>query len=191
MKIAILTPTFSYYSGIDRVAQQQAESFSRKRHKVTVFALEAKIRAKGYKVIELGMPKNPMLQRLYRLFFFLDLKAMKNYQKLKDFDLVISHFYPMNWLAYMAKKKYNIRYEYYNHGINAGDMGIFGWIYMLFFSILDHFTVRHVDRAYSVSRFLKEEMKKHYGIVSEVKYNTIDRRFNIKVKGNKIIKKYK
>jgi len=73
MKIAILTPTFNYYSGIDRVVQQQAEEHSRKGNKVTVIALEANIKPRNYKVISLGMPKNPTLQRIYRLFFFLNL----------------------------------------------------------------------------------------------------------------------
>ena len=47
MKIAILTPTFNYYSGIDRVAQQQAEDYARKGNKVTVITLEANIKPKN------------------------------------------------------------------------------------------------------------------------------------------------
>ena len=43
MRIAILTPTFNYYSGIDRVVQLQAEDYAKKGNKVTVIALEAKI----------------------------------------------------------------------------------------------------------------------------------------------------
>ena len=50
MKIAILTPTFNYYSGIDRVAQDWAENLVRKGHNVTVFAFETKIKPKGYKI---------------------------------------------------------------------------------------------------------------------------------------------
>ena len=44
VKIAILTPTFNYHSGIDRVVQQQAQDLLKKGHKVTVVALEAKIK---------------------------------------------------------------------------------------------------------------------------------------------------
>src|SRR3990167_5537920 len=85
MKIAILTPTFSHYSGIDRVAEQQASEYSKKVNKVTVFALEADIK-----------PKN--------------------------FDIVISHFYPMNLIASKAKKKYGIKYVYHNHGIGYSEL---------------------------------------------------------------------
>ncbi len=119
MKIAILTPTFNYYSGIDRVVQSQAEEYVKKGNKVAVIALEAKIKSNKYKIIELGMPKNAFLQRLYRLFFFIDLKKLDYHKKLRDYDVVISHFYPMNWLAYIAKKHYNIKYIYFNHGVNT------------------------------------------------------------------------
>ena len=72
MKIAILTPTFSYYSGMDRVVQLQAEEYAKKGNEVTVVALESSLRPKNYKVETLGMPKNLFWQRFYRLFFFLD-----------------------------------------------------------------------------------------------------------------------
>ena len=105
MKIAILTPTFSHYSGIDRVVELQAEEYAKKKNQVTVFALQSEIKPKGFKVEVLGMPKNLFLQRVYRLLFFLDLRKI-NYaaEKLKDFDLAISHFYPMNLIASSAKK---------------------------------------------------------------------------------------
>ena len=44
MKIAILTPTCNYYSGIDRVVEQQAKDYAKKGNNVTVIALEAKIK---------------------------------------------------------------------------------------------------------------------------------------------------
>ena len=105
MRIAILTPTFNYYSGIDRVAEQQAKDYAKKGNKVTVITLESNIKPKNYGVISLGMPKNSTLQRFYRLFFFLDTKKISYYKNLKNYDAVISHFYPMNWLAYLARKK--------------------------------------------------------------------------------------
>jgi len=136
MNIAILTPTFNYYSGIDRVVQLQAEDQVKKGNRVTVIALEAQINPKNYKVIQLGMPKNQTLQRLYRLFFFLDNKKMGYYKNLKNYDMVISHFYPMNWLAYKAKNHYKIRYIYFNHGINTTGLlnNIWQKFYMELFS---------------------------------------------------------
>ena len=193
MKIAILTPTFNYHSGIDRIAQQQAEDYAKKGNEVVVIALEAKIKPKGYSVIELGIPKIPLLQRLYRLFFFLDLKKIGYYKKLKGYDMVISHFYPMNWLAYFARKKYKIKYVYFNHGINTTGLlnDLSQKLYMLLFSFFTNITLSNVDKAYSVSKYLQEDLKKVSGLSSEVVYNKIDKkRFNKRVKGYKIIKKY-
>ena len=193
MKIAILTPTFNYYSGIDRVVQLQAEDYAKKGNKVTVIALEAGIKPKNYEIISLGMPKNPALQRLYRLFFFLDNKKMSYYKKLKDYDKIISHFYPMNWLAYKAKKYYKIRYAYFNHGINTTGLlnNIWQKLYMALFSFFTNITLKNVDEVYSVSKYLKDDLKKASNLDSKVVYNVIDKkRFNKKAKGNKIIKKY-
>src|SRR3989338_8132179 len=101
MKIAILTPTFYHFSGIDRVAEQQAKDYVSKGHNVVIFTLDSTIKPQGFKLEVLGMPKSLLLQRLYRLLFFVDfIKINKAAEKLKDFDMVISHFYPMNWIAY-------------------------------------------------------------------------------------------
>lgn len=193
MRIAILTPTFNYHSGIDRVVELQAEDYAKKRNKVTVIALEAKIIPKNYEVIELGMPKNNTLQRIYRLFFFLDRKKIDYYKKLKDYDIIISHFYPLNWLAYKARKKYKIKYIYFNHGVNTTGLlnNIWQKLYMAIFSFFTNITLKNVDDAYSVSKYLKEDLKKVSGLDSKVVYNKIDKkRFNKKVKPDKVIKKY-
>lgn len=193
MKIAILTPTFNYHSGIDRVAQQQAEDYAKKGNRVTIIALEANIKPKNYKVEILGIPKNAFLQRLYRLFFFLDFKKINYYKKLKGYNIVISHFYPMNWLAYLARKKYRIKYIYFNHGINTTGLlnNLWQKLYMRIFSFFTNITLRNVDEAYSVSMYLKDDLKKVSGLDSKVIYNKIDKkRFNKSIKGDKIIKKY-
>ena len=193
MKIAILTPTFNYYSGIDRVVEQQAKDYAEKGYRVTVIALESDIKPEKYEVTTLGMPKNSTLQRLYRLFFFIDIKKLGYYKKLKNYDIIISHFYPMNWLAYLAKKHYKIRYIYFNHGINTTGLlnNIWQKFYMKLFSFFTNITLRNVDEAYSVSKYLKNDFKKVSNLDSKVVYNKIDtKRFNKKVKGDKIIKKY-
>jgi len=192
MKIAILTPTFYYDSGIDRVAQQQAENYSKKGHNVTVIALEANIKPKGYQIIQLGMPKNIFLQRLYRLFFFLDFKKMGYYKKLRGYDKIISHFYPMNWLAHRAKNHYNIDYTYWNHSINI--MFRDSWthnIYMWFLILFNNITIKNVDKAFSVSEWARKELKEQSKIDSEVRHIEVDKkRFNKSVRGDSIIKKY-
>jgi len=194
MKIAILTPTFSYHSGIDRVAQQQAEEYVRKGNKVTIFTLQSSIRPKGYKVMEMGMPASSLLQRLYRLFFFLDRKKMMRYKDLKNFDMIISHFYPMNWLAYRAKKAYGIQYVYFDHGINTTGLldSFLQKIYMKLFLFFNNMTLKNIDEAFSVSKYLQEVLLEESGIKSKVQYNKIDtKRFNKKISGAAVIKKYK
>jgi 1,2-diacylglycerol 3-alpha-glucosyltransferase len=193
MQIAILTPTFNYYSGIDRTAQLQAEDYTKKGNKVTIIALEAKIKSNKYKIIELGMPKNSLLQRLYRLFFFMDIKKLNYYKNLKNYDIVISHFYPMNWFAYLAKKHYKIKYIYFNHGVNTTGLlnSTTQKMYMAIFSFITNITLRNVDEAYSVSKYLQKDLKKVSNLDSKVVYNKIDKkRFNKRVKGSKIIRKY-
>lgn len=193
MKIAILTPTFNYHSGIDRVAWQQAEEYVKKGHEVLVVALEAGIRPKGCKVVELGMPKSPFIQRMYRLFFFLDGKKVAFYRNLEGYDLVISHFYPMNLIASKAKKEFGIKYVYWDHGINTTGLldSIFHKLYMKLFLFFNNHTLKNADEAFSVSRYLSQELWKESGIRSKVAYNSVDKkRFNKKANGEKITKKY-
>tara|TARA_Y100000310_G_scaffold202413_1_gene202579 strand:- start:16751 stop:17752 length:1002 start_codon:yes stop_codon:yes gene_type:complete len=192
MKIAILTPTFNHYSGIDRVVQNQAEEYS-KNNEVTVFALESKIKSENYSVVKLGMPKNLFIQRLYRLFMFLDLRKLFFYKSLKNYDVVISHFYPLNIIAYLAKKKFGIKYIYFNHGVNTTGLldSKIQRIYMILFSLFTNLSLKNVDEAYSVSNYLKNDLRIVSGLDSKVVYNQIDKqRFNTTITGDSIRKKY-
>jgi len=194
MKTYVMIPTYNERENIKNLIDKILDLKIKNLYiVVTVIALEANIKPRNYKVISLGMPKNPTLQRIYRLFFFLDSKKMDYYKKLKDYDVIISHFYPMNWLAYEAKKHYNIKYIYFNHGVNTTGLlnNIWQKLYMEIFSFLTNITLKNVDQAYSVSKYLKGDLKKVSGLDSKVVYNKIDKkRFNKKVKGSKIIKKY-
>lgn len=193
MKIAILTPTFSHYSGIDRIVELQAQEYAKKHHQVTVFAFESTIKPKGFELEILGMPKNLFLQRLYRLFFFLDFnKIKKTVEKLKNYDIVFSHFYPMNWIAYKAKKKYNVKYVYYNHGIGYSYLfgSFFERLYMRLFAFFNKLSLKNIDSAVSISKFMQNELKKEIGIESKVVYNKIDKkRFKKGIDGTEIRKK--
>ena len=192
MKIAILTPTFNDWSGIDNVVRMQAEEYSKnKKNEVTVITLQGSIKPEGYKVIRLGMPLNSFVQRLYRLFFFLDLNKINYYNQLKNYDKIISHFYPMNWLAHRARKKYGINYIFWNHGIDKGD-NFLQDIYMKLLVFFNKHTIESADKIVSVSMYTNKELKDQTGLESdEIKLNTIDKkRFNLSVKGDSIIKKY-
>jgi len=194
MKIALLTPTFSQFSGIDRVVELQAEEFIDKGHEVTIFALKAGIKPKRAKVVEMGMPSNPFLERIYRLLFFLDFLKIRKYGKmLRKYDIAISHFYPMNILAIYAKKHYGVRYVYHNHGIAYPKLfsKLSERVYMRIFRFFTNRTARKADSAVSISNFLKKELKKETGLDSKIVYDPIDRkRFHLGINGSKIRKKY-
>jgi len=192
MKIAILTPTFNDWSGIDNVVRMQAEEYSKnKKNEVTVITLQGSIKPEGYKVIRLGMPSNSFVQRLYRLLFFLDLNKINYYNQLKNYDKIISHFYPMNWLAHRARKKYGINYIFWNHGIDKGD-NFLQDIYMKLLVFFNKRTIESADKIVSVSKFSSKQLKEQTGLESDdIEFNTIDKkRFNLSVKGDNIIKKY-
>ncbi len=194
MKVAILTPTFSKFSGIDRVVELQARELIHEGDEVTVFALEADMKDKNLNLEIVGMPKGIFFQRIYRLILPLDLpKTVKMSSKLKEFDLIISHQYPMNWFAFITKKFHNVKYTYYNHGVSYSNTfsNPFEKLYLFFFKCMTRVTVQNVDSAISVSDFLRKEFKKETGIESIVVYNKIDtERFHKGVKGMGIRKKY-
>lgn len=194
MKIAILTPTFSHFSGIDRLVEMQAEEFTRKGHKVDIFALSASIKPKKAGLRTLGMPKNPLLERLYRLFFFIDIKKVRKYSKvLKDYDSIISHLYPMNILASKAKKK-NKKLKYIFHNAGVGIVETYSLpekVYLKIFNYLTNKSIKNADEVVSISNFLRKELKKETGIDSKVEYVPIDKkRFHKGISGEKIRKKY-
>ena len=192
MKIAILTPTFSYYSGIDRVVQLQAEEYAKKGNQVAVFALEAGLKPKGYKVDILGMPKSLFLQRLYRLFFFLDfIKFSKAVNKLKGYDIVISHQYPMNLVASTAKRYFGVKYIYYNHGVGYSELFTtpLEKLYMKLFGYFNKLSLNNADECVSISKFMQSELKRETGMDSEIVYNRINPRFKKGISGKAVRKK--
>lgn len=193
MKIAILTPTFSSFSGIDRVAELQARELS-KKNKVTIMTLKAGLRPPaGVNLIELGLPKNPTIERLYRLLFFLDFNKIRKASKmLEDYDLVISHNYPTNLIALKAKKL-GAKYRYHNHGVAFPHLfSKFGErVYLRVFNWLNNRTIKNSDEAVSISEFLRDILRKETGIESKVEYDKVDsERFNKKVSGKTIREKY-
>jgi len=195
MKIAILCPTFLTYSGIDRVVEQQALKFSHEGNNVSILTLKANIKPSlNINLHVLGMPNNLLLQRIYRLFFFMDfIKVSRWVPKLKGFDCIYSHQYPMNWLAYIAKRRYGIRYIYYNHGYPPLKTfpNFIERIYMKMITLSANWTIRRADKAISVSQYLERELRKETGVDSSIIYNEIDtERFHLGIDGKQVRQKY-
>ncbi len=195
--IAILTPTFYEFSGIDRMVEMQAEDYYKKGYKVKIFCLDATFKPKHAEIEILGIPKKKLFQSIYKLIFPLDFK--KNFRvirELKNYDCAISHYYPMNFPAYIAKKIYGkkIKYVYYNYGINYPELfpKLSERVFLRIFRFLANATIRNVDEAVSISYFLKGELKKETGIISQVEHCKINtKRFHLGINGSKIRKKYK
>ncbi|MEA2036730.1 MAG: glycosyltransferase family 4 protein [Nanoarchaeota archaeon] len=194
MKIAILTPTFSHFSGIDRLVEIKVKDYLSKGHSVDIFALSASIKPKKAGLYVLGMPKIPFFERIYRLFMFLDFKKINKYVNiLKNYDVVVAHLYPMNILAYKTKKKNRkIRYVYHNAGVGITEAYSFlEKLYLRIFNYFTNRTLRNVDEVISISDFLRRELKKETGIDSKVEYIPIDqKRFNRKISSKKVRGKY-
>jgi glycosyltransferase involved in cell wall biosynthesis len=194
MKIAILTPTFSQFSGIDRVVEKEIEDLSRLGHSVTMFCFKAEMKAKYGKTIELGMPKNTTLERIYSLFFFLDfLKINKMVTRLGKFDRIICHQYPLTILASRAKKRFGTTYIYYNAGVAYPDLfqSFIEKNYMRLFTYFTNVTVKNADEAISISKFLSDTLKKEIGLSSKVEYVQIDKqRFRKGVPKGRVREKY-
>src|SRR3989344_1580365 len=194
MKVAILCPTFSHSSNVDRVVEQQAEEFVKKGHDVTIFTFESTVKPKGYKIVELGMPKGSAKQRLYRLFFFLDSKKIDQaVGMLKDYERVVSHFYPMHLIAEKAKKKFGIKFIAFNHGVGFPHLfkNPLERAYMKLFKKFYNKSIEYADDIFSVSEFLADELKAETGRDSKVAYNKVDsRKYHPGIDGSSVRKKY-
>ena len=193
MKVALLTPTFSAYSGIDRLVAQEAEEHLAQGDEVTIFALHATMNSRA-KIVELGMPRSPTLERLYRLFFFLDFQKLKKAAAmLKGYDKVISFFYPMNLIASRAKKLYGARYVYYNPGVADARLfsGLHEKISIWLFRLFTRMSMKNADEIICISKFLRDELKRETGRDSAVKYPKIGKkRFRIGINGAAVRKKH-
>ena len=114
--------------------------------------------------------------------------------KFKDYDLILAHSQPSNWLAYHVKRKHGIPYVTYLHqsnrflyprnvdkitGWNSDvNMGILNWLHR-FGSIikkLDHLSIRNTNALLVNSEWIKEKVIKDYDIIPEVCYPGVEPR---------------
>ncbi len=152
------------------------------------------MKPKGIDVFIMGMPKNPFWRRIYRLIFPLDIpKAIRWLPKLKSFDQVIVHLYPLTWLAYLAKKFYKVKYTFWYHGIMDPRFfpNLYERIYIRLQIFLTRLTVSNADNAVAVSDYIRKELKEYTGLDSDVVYNKVDlEKFHPGISGMEIKEKY-
>ncbi len=196
MNIAILSPVFWTFDGISRVVEAQAGALRQQNNTVTIFALAANMPPPANVTLYLlGMPQGALAQRAYRLLFPFDFaKAMRWVPKLKGFDVIYSHQYPMNYLAYLAKRFYGAKYVFYNYGIAPPETfsGFMERIYVRIITLLANWTIKRADSAISISRYLQQQLKRETGLNSEVMYPRIDtNRFHEMIDGSRMREKHK
>ena len=178
MKVAILVADWSEDCGDARVAQLQVVDMLKEGNKVSVFALGGDMGIQqGTDLFLMGMPQNLLLRRAYRLFFPLDIiKAIKWLPRLKQYDIIIAHLYPMSWFGCLAKLLYKVNYTFWYHGL-PGPKYYPHWyekVYLLIDIFLTRLTVQNVDRPVSVSNFARNELKRYTGKYGDVVYNRTD-----------------
>lgn len=194
MRVAILYPNFVDYDGGARVAELQAQELGEQGNYVAIFALRASIKPKNTDVYIIGMPQSMLWERIYRLIFPLDIfRTIRWLRKLKSFDLIITHQYPMTWLAYLAKRFYKVKHTVWYHGIMDPQYfpRLYERIYIRLQIFMTRLTVKNADRAVAVSKYARSELKRYTGLDSEVIYNKIHLdKFRTGIDGSKIRSKY-
>lgn len=196
MKIAILTATLTHHSGIDRVALQQAKKHIKAGDSVTILTFEATMKIPGVVIDVIGVPQNSLLERIYRLLFFLDVTKVNRYaHELKDFDEIHAYQYPMSLIALRAKKKYGVPFHYLNHGI-APASTFETLVENIYIRIITKFTncvIKKADRVISISKYLADTLRTETGVESTVTkelFNVDTNRFNPALDATKIRQQY-
>lgn len=161
---------------MDAVAEQQAIELKSKGHDVTIFTFDNNNYLPSVKIEKLGWPKSPVFNYLYRLLYPIDMyNVIRSSEKLKKYDILIAHFYPMTYLSYFAKKKYpSLRYIFYNHGIvTSRDRPLLIRSYGKILEGLTLFSTSNADCVISISEYLKN-ITKNKSLKNEVIYNKIN-----------------
>jgi len=196
MKIAILTATLTPHSGIDRVVEQQAKKHIQAGDSVTILTFEATMEINGATIEIIGAPRNSLLERIYRLLFFLDVAKINRYaHSLKDFDEIHAYQYPMSIIASRAKTKYGVPFHYLNHGIAPAHTfeTIVEKMYIRLITKLTNYVVRKADHVQSISKYLADVLRSETGVESTVTkelFNIDTDRFNREIDSTKIRKQY-
>ena len=182
--------------GASRVIQLQAKQYAKEGNEVTIIAekIDKRMESEHYQIKKIGnFSKNTVLARIQRFLFCFGIIKRDRYKELKGADLVISHWFDMNFLASKAKKKYKAKYRYHHHGsLQTFEFHtIIDRIHLKVIRFLVKRSLKNVDEIHAISRTAQNEILKMTGLKSTLEYNQIDKeRFNKKANPKQIIKKY-
>lgn len=190
MKVAILCNSLCSYSGVDRnVVARQATELNKAGNQVYIFSFESDMKPpEGVSAQVLGIPRGFLRARIHRLLFPLNITVVTQMvRRLKGFDVVYSHHYPLNWVAYLAKIFHGTKYIYYYHHLNPPELYLTAIqrTYERLLLFLTKWTAKKADSAISISKYSQKALKKEMGLESEVIYPKIDSsRFRLDLDGS-------
>lgn len=162
---------------MDNVAKLQALELSEAGHEVTVFTFNSSKTTGMFKIVELTWPQKPLFNYIYRIVYPLDLLKNYNYsRKLKNYDIIIAHFYPMTFLAYFARKMHHrIKYIYYNHGIGNNNFNpLLENLFIKYINLLTNLSISNAECIVSISHFVSVSSHFNRCIKKEIIYNKVD-----------------
>jgi len=140
------------------------------------------------------MPHGFTAERLWRLSFPINvIKIAQWLPMLKEYDIIYSHQYPLNWLAYLGKRRYHTKYIYYHHHLNPPEAyeGFLQHIYARMLNALTLWSAKKADGAISISQYSRKSLLDEIGLDSTVVYDEIDRdRFYPGIDGSIVRRKH-
>lgn len=177
MKIAVLVNTLFTKRGMDSVAALQAQELKKNGHDVTIFTFDSDITLQDIPIVKIGWPEQGIINLVYRIMFLIDIPLLTKYMSiLKDYDLVICHFYPMTYLGFLVKlRNPSIKYFYYNHGIAnlKFEKKIVNRLFESFIILITWISTYNADCIISISKYIDSGIK-HKRVTRKILYNKVN-----------------
>lgn len=184
-EVAILSLAMDDSAGVSREIEEQARELTTNGYDVTLFILEKKSEPpEGVDLVVVGSPENLYLQKLNQLIHPLrPLTMLKLIRRLRSFDALIAHRYPLTVPAYFTAKRYSIPYVAWHYHIpDPGSMGTLprrAFIHALEYLEERSILIRDADVVCSITESSRQMLLDSAGVDSLVITNdTVANRFH-------------
>ncbi|WP_247009711.1 glycosyltransferase family 4 protein [Halorientalis litorea] len=184
-EIAILSLALRGSAGVSREIEQQARELTNNGFEVTLFVIECDMEPpEGVSLEVLGTPSNFYLNKLHQILLPLYApKSIPTVKKLQSYDLLISHRYPLHFLAWAASRQSDIPYITWHYHVPEPE-AMPDIQQQAFMRVLEYFEeeswlVKQADVACSISQSSREILRQKSGVDSLViQNNTESERFD-------------
>lgn len=160
--IAICGSAYKGGGGVSRVIDKQAKEILEAGYETTIFALDSDIDPPNGASLEvIGIPEKNLVGRAYRLIYPFSPHMIKLIRKLKEYDLLICHRYPLTVAGYFCKSLFGGTYVYwFHHAVNPRKFVGLSRIWVKIFRYLEmrNLAVRKADYICSVSEISKKKI---------------------------------